>query len=36
MFRFPGVDADVVDEHLLGEDDGVVGVAGPIAAYSEI
>src|SRR5713226_10246083 len=31
-----GVDADVVDEHLLGEDGGVDRRAGPIAAYSEV
>ena len=35
-FGFSGVDTDVVDEHLLGEDGGVVGVAGPVAAYGEV
>ena len=31
-----GVDADVVDKHLLREDRGAVGRAGPGAAYGDI
>src|SRR5712692_7366222 len=32
----PGVNANIVDEHLLRENRGVVGGAGPIAANSQI
>ncbi len=31
-----GIDAHVVDEHLLGEDSGGVGRAGPIAAHGDV
>src|SRR6266852_3357398 len=31
-----GVDADVIDEHLLRENGGAVGRAGPIAAHGDV
>ena len=36
LLRVSGVDADVIDEHLLREGRGVVGVAGPVAADGDV